>query len=132
MQCRSGAMKEKRLILVVDDSRTMIAVVKIYLGSRNYEFMEAGNVDDAMQIVRKRIPDLIISDICMPGKSGIDFCYEVRADPNPDLANVPVLLMTSTKDEKLSAAAKMIDGCALLAKPFTTVELCDAATKLLG
>ena len=69
-------MQEKQRILVADDEPEIREVLRMMLGSEGYEILEAGNAAEA--VAQAEQVDLVILDIMMPGKSGIQACTEIR------------------------------------------------------
>lgn len=72
-------------ILIVDDSRMFRNVIKGYLDKFTCDTTEANNGEIGLDLARNAHFDLIITDVEMPGKSGIDMCRELKADPSTRL-----------------------------------------------
>jgi putative nucleotidyltransferase with HDIG domain len=91
-------------ILVVDDNRDNRDLLETLLSSGGYEVFSAVNGADALEKIRSRHADLIISDILMPVMDGFQFCREVKGDS--ELKNIPFIFhsaaYTSKKDEELA------------------------------
>src|ERR1700729_2383040 len=68
-------------ILVVDDQPSIAGLMSQLLTMRGYEVVTASDAQQAQAEVRRQAPDLILSDVRMPGKSGYDFCRELKSDP---------------------------------------------------
>src|ERR1700757_4637103 len=83
-------------ILVVDDHPTIAGLMSQLLVQRGYEVVTAENVEQALAEVRRQAPDLILSDVRMPGKSGYEFCRELKSDPATRL--IPFVLITGLTD----------------------------------
>jgi len=81
-------------ILVVDNSPVNLSLTASTLGPLGYDVVTAGSVGEAVEILRTRRPDLILSDIHMPGQSGYDFIALVKADAR--LRNIPFVFISST------------------------------------
>ena len=99
-------------ILVVDNSRINIELVKSIFEPFGYEIIAAQNIRDGLSLAREQPPDLILSDLHMPGGDGFEFIREVKADP--ELSSIPFVFISSTvwgnKDQ--------IDGLILGAQKF--------------
>jgi diguanylate cyclase (GGDEF)-like protein/PAS domain S-box-containing protein len=93
----SRALSRKRpLVLVVDDDPTMRLLVGEALAPLGVEAIEAGDGASALASIDRRMPDLVLLDVQMPGLDGFAVCEEIRRHPNgPD---VPVLMMTALDD----------------------------------
>ena len=110
--------KFEKHILVVDDDDGIRDLVKQYLNEKNFLVTTAKNAEDAYKKVLVIKFDLIVLDIMMPGKSGLEFTKE-----NKDLINTPIILLTAKGE-----ASERIEGLETgaddyLAKPFEPKEL---------
>jgi two-component system, cell cycle response regulator len=81
-------------ILVVDNSAVNIELVRSIFEPFGYEIMAAQNIHEGLRLAHERQPDLILSDVHMPGGDGFDFIREVKADPQ--LSSIPFLFLSST------------------------------------
>lgn len=95
--------RNKKRILVVEDNHELRGLMVDFL-SDHYEIIEAENGEEATDLLAKMEIDLIVSDIMMPGKDGITFCKEVKA--NLETSHIPVLLLTAKTglDNKIEGA----------------------------
>jgi two-component system KDP operon response regulator KdpE len=105
-------------ILVVDDDSQIRRVMRTTLEAQGYEVDEAGNGERALDLLRSAKYDLILLDINLPGKTGIEACREIRTT-----ANVPIIMLTvrdaaADKIEALDAGAQDY-----VTKPFSMGEL---------
>ena len=105
-------------ILVVDDDEGIRSLVKKYLNEKKYLVTTASNAEDAAKKIKIIKFDLIILDIMMPGKSGLDFLNEYKKD-----INTPVILLTAKGEpnERIEGLEKGADD--YLPKPFEPKEL---------
>lgn len=117
-------------ILIVDDSRTTVEVVKVHLMNQGYEFVATFASTTALDLARDALPNLIISDLTMPGLSGIELCKRVRMVPA--LQRIPFVLVTANKEESVrrQAFAAGVDG--FLRKPIASDRLQTLVSELLG
>ena len=76
---------------------------------------------DAMAKLRALRPDVVILDLMLPGRSGLEILAEMRADP--DLAQTPVLMLTARGQERDREAAARAGATRFLAKPFANAEM---------
>lgn len=105
-------------ILVVDDERNMLQVLRRYLDRHEFSIVASDNASDALMLARESRPDLILSDADMPGLDGPAFCRTVKRDAA--LRGIPFLIMSGRRvreDEILAG----YDGGAddYLLKPFS-------------
>jgi len=105
-------MQEKQRILVADDEPEIREVLRMMLGSEGYEILEAGNAAEA--VAQAEQVDLVILDIMMPGKSGIQACTEIREN-----TNVPILFLTAKSGEHDKVLGFSAGGDDYLVKPFS-------------
>ena len=89
-------MKHNMKILIVEDSLTQAEELKYILENNDYEVQHASDAKEAKVLLSKNVPDVIISDIVMPGKNGYEFCRDIKSDNN--FKNIPVILLTSLSD----------------------------------
>jgi len=82
-------------VLLVEDERSLRDIVSKYLSNNGFAVDMAGNGDEAIEKVDKNIYDIIILDIMMPGKSGIEVCKYIRTK-----YDVPVIFLTALNQEK--------------------------------
>ena len=112
-------MEAKARLLVVDDERSMQEFLEIFLRREGYDVQTAGDVDQAVQILAHDEIDLVITDMQMPGKSGLDLILESR-EVSPESIVVVVTAFGTTD----SAIAAMKEGAYdYLTKPFKVEEL---------
>lgn len=104
-----------RKILFVDDSRTMLFVLRAHLSGCNFELLDAADGVAAMRCALKERPSIIISDVEMPGLSGIELFRLVRSAPG--LKHTRVILISSkwTVARRREVDALGVDG--VLSKP---------------
>src|SRR3954470_6240654 len=80
-------------ILVVDDQPSIAGLMSQLLTIRGYSVVTASNAEQAEAEVRRQVPDLILSDVMMPGKSGYDLCRALKDNPATRL--IPFVLITA-------------------------------------
>ena len=105
-------------ILVVDDDDGIRTLVKKYLNENNYLVTTANSAEDASEKIEIIKFDLIILDIMMPGKSGLDFIQE-----NKKKINTPVILLTAKGEASERIEGLEIGADDYLPKPFEPKEL---------
>lgn len=118
-------------VLLVDDSATIRYIIKVYLMGLGVELLEAGDGEKGLAVLHASHVDLVIADVRMPGIDGITFVKMLRADPEPRLRAIPVVLLTmqqgaAERQEGMDAGAN-----AYLTKPVTSGLLKETVQRLL-
>jgi len=108
-------------ILVVDDSRLAQKMIRDRLESAGYAVVTASSGEEALAWLQREVPDLVISDVVMPGIDGYELCRRMRKQPR--LANVPVILLTARGGIAEKVAGFEAGADDYLVKPFDPVEL---------
>lgn len=118
----------RKKILLVDDTLTVTTLEKIILGA-DYDYVEARNGVEAFERARSERPDLILMDLNMPVKNGIDSLRELKAEAT--LKHIPVVIVT-TRGEPAAVELCRSLGCAeFITKPLDRVQLLVTVKKLL-
>jgi len=117
-------------ILLADDSITIQKVISITFSSPEYEITIVDNGNDAIKKALEVKPDIILTDIVMPGKNGYEVCDAIKS--NPILQSTPVLLLTGAFEAFDEQRAKQVGADAWLSKPFETQALIDKVNTLLS
>jgi CheY-like chemotaxis protein len=81
-------------VLLVDDSRSIRTLLKIYLMARSFEFLEAESAEEGLKVAEAEPVDLILTDFHMDGMNGADFAAAVRAHRDAKVTRIPILMMT--------------------------------------
>ena len=113
--------EEVPVILVADDDPDMLALVTRHLKTMKCKVVEASDGEMALELARKEIPDLLILDVMMPGKSGWEVCKAVREDD--DLKDAAVIVLTGIGEQLNSLTSPLYGADACIDKPFEFPEL---------
>ncbi|HMX55746.1 MAG TPA: fused response regulator/phosphatase [Leptospiraceae bacterium] len=121
-------MEKKPLLLIVDDDPNIRAILQNIL-AENHNLLHANDGIEGLGVARKSLPDLIISDVMMPGMDGFEFCASIRSDPF--LRRIPILLLTGEHDlgSKLKGLHQRADD--YVTKPFHAEEIEARVSNLL-
>lgn len=117
----------KEHILIVDDSHDMLEVLRRHLSDFGHNTFQASNVMDAVDILKGSKPDLLITDLQMPGVNGMQL-VKYASENFPDL---PVLVITGYPSVENAVDAVKSGAIEYLVKPFTKAELEAAVNKAL-
>jgi two-component system phosphate regulon response regulator PhoB len=110
-------------ILVVDDEPDIRTLVRFTLALDGHDVLEAGDGAEALAVVAEQRPDLVILDVMMPQVSGWDALTQLKADVDPAVREIPVVMLTALS-APIDRAKGGIEGAArYLAKPIDTDDL---------
>lgn len=122
-------MKDKT-ILIIDDTPRNVKLARVVLEKIGVNIIEAGNAELGIELAGKRLPDLILMDIQLPGMNGMEAAAILKK--NKKTGNIPIVAMTS-----LAMSGDMEEimavGCdAYISKPFHIGELVEVVNLFLG
>jgi two-component system chemotaxis response regulator CheY len=120
-------------IVIADDSGTARMMIRRCLeivGFSEAEFEEAKDGREALALMKKNPPDLLVSDLNMPGMNGETLLQWVKASPK--LVNVPVLVISSVTNPAKTAELKQKGAFAVIGKPVNPALLNEALAPLLA
>ena len=122
-------------ILVVDDEPNIVRLMKTPLEARGYTVESASNGKEALEIMRRNLPDLLVTDIMMPEMDGFELIISCTNDP--ELCDVLVIALTALSSDQnpkdLNANPTVFSGVDFwLTKPFNPQELVKAVGRLLN
>jgi len=115
-------------VLVIDDSADIRTYLRAHLEPR-YRVLEAADGLRGLETVREQLPDLVISDLLMPGLNGIELCEAMKADPELDF--IPVLLLTANASLESRVEGLGTGADDYLTKPFSMPELTARVDNLI-
>ena len=92
-------MERKKRILVVDDDPDILEAVGTVLESQDYEVITASDGEEGLAKLREERPDLMILDLLMPRMDGFAVCKELKDPRWAKYANIPILVLTSVREE---------------------------------
>src|SRR5947209_258434 len=116
-------------VLVVDDNPDMAELMRELLASRGYDVVTVSDAGQAEAEIHRHLPDLILSDVVMPGRSGYELCHQVKEDPATRL--IPFLLITGLSDREDKVKGIEAGADDFLNKPIFPAELFARVTSLL-
>ena len=117
-------------VLIADDSIAVRKVAERLLTEAGFGVTLAANGEEALAYLAKEIPDVVVSDVIMPDKSGYEVCMFVRAQRA--LANTPVLLISGIVNDEVTKQAESCHADGVLKKPFQGTSLKDRVLELLA
>ncbi len=118
-------------VMVVDDSKTIHVVLNRLLTRNGYETLSAYDGESAIELAREHKPALILMDVVMPGLNGFHATREIRRDSDPEVARLPVIIMSGNAQPTEEFWSIKIKANGFIAKPFADDELFERIEKLL-
>ena len=116
-------------ILIVEDERGVAVAIQFLMEQQGHDVLVAERGEDALDLVYKYKPDLVLLDIMLPGISGWEVCEIIRLDP--DYRNVKIVFLTARKSEVEIARGLALGADAYITKPFSNDQLIAKVNKLL-
>jgi DNA-binding response OmpR family regulator len=108
-------------ILIVDDEPSIVVPVQFLMQQQGYNVLVAEDGHDALDMIYKYQPDLVLLDIMLPGIDGHEVCEIVRL--NPKLRDVKIIFLTAKGREVEIAKGLALGADAYITKPFSNAEL---------
>jgi two-component system alkaline phosphatase synthesis response regulator PhoP len=108
-------------ILVVDDDKQIARLVQSYLEKSGFVVLTAYDGDNALRIIRHERPDLIVLDLMLPGRDGMEITRMLRADER--LASIPILMLTARVEDTDKILGLEVGADDYLTKPFNPQEV---------
>jgi two-component system alkaline phosphatase synthesis response regulator PhoP len=105
-------------VLVVDDAPEIVRIVRDYLEHAGFSVLTAANGPDALRVARVQRPDLIVLDLGLPGRDGLDVTRDLRRE-----SGVPIVMLTARTDETDKLVGLELGADDYVTKPFSAREL---------
>lgn len=105
-------------VLVVDDEPNIVRILSGYLEQDGFEVLTALDGDAALRLAKQAHPDLVVLDLMLPGRDGIEICQELRRD-----SDVPVLMLTARSDDADKLVGLAVGADDYVTKPFNPREI---------
>lgn len=119
----------KPKILIVEDERSLVEILRINLEREGYEPIVASDGVEALRQARLRSPDLIVLDLMLPLKGGLDVCRELKTDPKTK--DVPVIMVTARAEESDQLVGFATGADDYVTKPYSMKVLIQRIKKEL-
>ena len=130
--CRGRAtLLAGRKLLVADDSVAIQKIVSLTFADEGAKVMVASDGEQAIEILKWEVPDLVLADVHMPRRSGYEVCAYIKS--RKSLRHIPVLLLVNVFEPFNEAEARKVGADGVLTKPFQSIrELVNKVGTLLG
>jgi len=121
-----SAPKEAKRILVVDDEPRMIGFIRMNLELENYQVLEAHNGQEALEVIRTQLPDIVLMDVMMPKLDGYETLKMLR-----EFSSIPVVMLTAKGEEEDIVHGLELGADDYIPKPFSPRELSSRVKAVL-
>ncbi|MCX6023244.1 MAG: response regulator, partial [Chloroflexi bacterium] len=116
-------------ILCVDDSSTVLNLVRTILTRAGMEVITASSGDQCLEMLSSERPDAVLLDMHMPGMDGLETLKRMNADPASDPP--PVMMLTGSSDDEAISAARALGARDFMTKPFEIPDLRERVRRLV-
>lgn len=111
----------RKNILIVEDEKDIIEVIRYYLEKDNYRVHVAQDGFSALELAEKVVPNLILLDLMLPKMDGVEVCKRLKS--NPRLRDIPIIMVTAKSEEADKIRGLEIGADDYVTKPFSAKEL---------
>jgi DNA-binding response OmpR family regulator len=122
--------REGTVVLVIDDSRTILALMRKMFAENGFVSLEALDAEKGIEIARDKRPDLIFLDIVLPGMDGFAALRILRRDPITK--GIPIIMISGNAEAAEQFYAQRIGADDFMKKPFSRPELFTRIERLFG
>ena len=121
--------REGTRMLIVDDSPTIVALLRKILQQNGYQTLEAGDAEKGIEVARAERPDMIFLDIVLPGMNGFAALRQLRRDPVT--REIPIIMISGNEQATEQFYAQRIGADDFMKKPFSRSEVFARIERLL-
>ena len=120
----------KRTVLLADDDPGLRRLVGATLGSEHFNLLAAADGEETLSVARQSLPALILLDINMPRRNGLEVCRMLKTDPTTSHIKIVMLTASGSDADRTRAFEASADD--YFVKPFSPIALLDKVYSLLG
>ena len=117
-------------LLLLDESLLVQRVVELAYRDKGVDVQIAENADEALEMAENAAPDIVVASLDMEGSDGLDFCRRLRE--KPEFSQVPLLVLTSTRNSVSDEEIREVGAVANIEKPFKPVVFTDEVERIIG
>jgi DNA-binding response OmpR family regulator len=111
----------KKKILVVDDEKDIVELLRFNLERDGFKVIPSYNGEDALRLVKSQLPDLIILDLMLPGMDGLEICRILKRDSST--FSIPIIMLTAKEEEADIVVGLELGADDYITKPFGIKEM---------
>ena len=123
-------MRDKPLILVVDDESHILHVVTLKMTNAGYEIITAEDGEEGFEVATEHLPDLIITDYQMPFMTGLELCVKLKEQEATSA--IPAIMLTARGSALASDDLNKTNISSVISKPFSPREILLCVQELIG
>ena len=123
-------MSDRKRILIVDDEKDLVDILKARLEIEGYEILAAYDGQEGLEKAQEEKPDLILLDVMMPKMNGYQVCRLLKYDE--EFQNIPVIIITARGQEQDKMTGDEVGADEYITKPFENGVLFAKIKELLG
>lgn len=112
--------KAKYDVLIVDDDKSTVYLISEYFKKKGYSYKSTGLGNEAIQLLEKNVPKLILLDILLPDSDGYEICESLKSNDN--LKNVPIFYITAVPESEVKKNIKKTGADGFFLKPFDMTQ----------
>jgi DNA-binding response OmpR family regulator len=116
-------------VLVVDDDPQVLKLLRVNFELEGFEVMSATNGEEALELVGRDTPDVVVCDVMMPGIDGLEVVRRLRA--HPDTVSLPLVVVSAKAQRADVRAGLKLGADEYVTKPFDPAELIEIVQRLL-
>ncbi len=117
-------------VLIVDDERDIVETLKFMLEADGINCLTAFDGEEALNIAKKEMPDLVILDVMMPKINGYKVCRLLKFDAK--YKDIPIIMITARSQEEDKAIGEETGANEYITKPFEIIEVVEKVKNYLG
>lgn len=117
-------------VLIAEDEPTILETLSFLLGRAGWKVASVTDGAAVLDMVRRLRPGMLVLDVMLPGRSGLDILRSLRADP--EQADMPVLILTARGQSHDRQLALDLQADGFISKPFANDDVVDEVQRLLG
>ena len=126
----SSVSETAHKVLIVDDDPYILMSLEFLMKKNGFDVMVARNGTEALEIVEKQVPDIVLLDIMMPDVDGYAICSSIKS--NPVTSHIKVVFMSAKTRPADIRKAYDLDAVHYVTKPFSTRELLKSINEILA
>ncbi|MGH2688778.1 MAG: response regulator [Actinomycetota bacterium] len=117
-------------ILIVEDEKTLLKLESILLKSKGYRVVGATSGTEALALVQREKPDLVLLDVMLPGIDGFKVCAHLKGAS--ETKDIPVVMLTARTRQEDIARGREVGANEYITKPFQSAQVTRVIARLLG